>query len=320
MREGAAPRPLPELHRPPHQPAAPPRRRHVRGHRLGHGHRRDRRALHRHQGAPTAARRSSTTAAAARGTTSAAATAARTRAALGSRYASNALAQEKTGEFWVDGQLFGKPQCHTTGDYEHAEVAVFLGKNPWQSHGFPRARPILKAIANDPDRCLIVIDPRRTETAELADIHLQVKPGTDAWCLTALLAILFEEDLRRPRASSTEHANRARGARRPDRHRRHRPQRGDLRRRRGPAAHHRPADGRGVEHVDLRGPRRPAGAAQHAQLVAREAGLAGHRQLRQAGGDEPPHRVRPARSAAAPPRRPRPSAGTASSPGWSPPR
>ncbi len=55
-------------------------------------------------------------------------------------YSSNALAQEKTGEFWVDGQLFGRPRCHTTGDYEHAEVAVFVGKNPWQSHGFPRAR------------------------------------------------------------------------------------------------------------------------------------------------------------------------------------
>jgi formate dehydrogenase len=117
------------------------------------------------------------------------------RAALGATYTSNALAQEKTGEFWVDGQLFGRPRCHTTGDYERAEVAVFVGKNPWQSHGFPRARPILKAIANDPERAMIVIDPRRTETAELADFHLQVRPGTDAWCLSALLAVLVEEDL-----------------------------------------------------------------------------------------------------------------------------
>ena len=34
-----------------------------------------------------------------------------------------------------------------TGDFEHAEVAVFVGKNPWQSHGFPRARAILREIA-----------------------------------------------------------------------------------------------------------------------------------------------------------------------------
>lgn len=118
-----------------------------------------------------------------------------TRAAFGSIYTSNALAQEKTGEFWVDGRLFGRPRCHTTGEWDEAEVLVFVGKNPWQSHGFPRARTVLKAVANDPDRSMIVIDPRRTETADLADIHLQVRPGGDAWCLGALLAVLVEEGL-----------------------------------------------------------------------------------------------------------------------------
>jgi anaerobic selenocysteine-containing dehydrogenase len=115
-----------------------------------------------------------------------------TRAALGITYASNALAQEKTGEFWVDGELFGKTSCHTTGDFEHAQVAVFWGKNPWQSHGFPRARVVLKEIANDPDRTLIVVDPKRSETADLADIHLQVRPGADAWLLAALLAAIVD--------------------------------------------------------------------------------------------------------------------------------
>ena len=118
-----------------------------------------------------------------------------TRAALGVRYTSNALAQEKTGEFWVDGQLFGSSRCHTTGDYERAQVAVFWGKNPWQSHGFPRARTVLKEIARDPQRTLVVVDPRRTETAEMADIHLQVRPGGDAFALAALLAILVEDGL-----------------------------------------------------------------------------------------------------------------------------
>lgn len=118
-----------------------------------------------------------------------------TRAALGSRYASNALAQEKTGEFWVDGQLFGNEHCHTSGDWEHAEVAVFLGKNPWQTHGVPRARVVLKEIADDPDRAMVVVDPRRTETAELADFHLQVRPGGDAHLLAAMLAIVVTEDL-----------------------------------------------------------------------------------------------------------------------------
>jgi anaerobic selenocysteine-containing dehydrogenase len=113
-------------------------------------------------------------------------------AALGVKYRSNALAQEKTGEMYVDGRLYGG---HTKGDFEHAEVVVFIGKNPWQSHSFPRTRPVLKEMAADPERCMVVIDPRRSETAAMADVHLQVKPGTDAWCLSALGAVLVQEDL-----------------------------------------------------------------------------------------------------------------------------
>lgn len=114
---------------------------------------------------------------------------------LGSVYRSNALAQEKTGEFWVDGKLFGRPRCHTAPDLEHAEVVIFVGKNPWHSHGFPRARHVLKEIASNPKRTMIVIDPRKTETAKLAHYHLQVRPGTDAYCLAALLAVLVQENL-----------------------------------------------------------------------------------------------------------------------------
>ncbi|MFL5831120.1 MAG: molybdopterin-dependent oxidoreductase, partial [Solirubrobacteraceae bacterium] len=98
--------------------------------------------------------------------------------AVGARYRSGALAQEKMGEGWVDAHLYGG---HTRGDFEHAEVAVFVGKNPWQSQSFPRARVTLRELARDPDRALIVIDPVLTETAEMADIHLRVRPGTDAW-------------------------------------------------------------------------------------------------------------------------------------------
>jgi anaerobic selenocysteine-containing dehydrogenase len=74
-------------------------------------------------------------------------------------------------------------------------VALFIGKNPWHSHSIQRARVTLKEIAGDAARTLIVIDPRRTKTAALADIHLQVKPGMDAWLLSALIAMLIEEEL-----------------------------------------------------------------------------------------------------------------------------
>jgi len=111
---------------------------------------------------------------------------------LGIKYRSNALAQEKTGEFWVNGKMFGGGPH---GDFENAEVAVFLGKNPWQSHGFPQTRKILKEIAKDPERCMIVLDPCVTDTAKISDFHLQVKPGTDAWALSAMIAVIIQEKL-----------------------------------------------------------------------------------------------------------------------------
>jgi anaerobic selenocysteine-containing dehydrogenase len=114
-----------------------------------------------------------------------------TRALLGSKFRSSALAQEKTGEFWVAEKMMGTA---TRSDFEHCEVGVFLGKNPWFSHSVPRARVTIREIAKDPERCLVVIDPRRTETADLADYHLAVKPGGDAWLLAAMLAILVQDD------------------------------------------------------------------------------------------------------------------------------
>lgn len=112
--------------------------------------------------------------------------------AIGSRYRSNALAQEKTGEAWVDAHLYG---AHTRGEFEHAEVSVFVGKNPWMSQSFPRARVVLNEIAKDPARSMIVVDPVVTDTAKMADFHLRVRPGTDAWCLAAMAAVLVQEDL-----------------------------------------------------------------------------------------------------------------------------
>ena len=109
---------------------------------------------------------------------------------LGMKYRSNALAQEKTGEFWVNGMMFGN---HVKGDFEHCEVAIFLGKNPWHSHGVPRARAWLRDFSKDPKRSLIVIDPVVTETAEFADVHLQVKPGSDAWLLAAMVGMLVQQ-------------------------------------------------------------------------------------------------------------------------------
>jgi anaerobic selenocysteine-containing dehydrogenase len=114
--------------------------------------------------------------------------------ALGSRNVFNALSQEKTGDFWINGHMFGSQTCHTAEDVHHCDLLLVIGANPWIAHGFPNARDHLNQIRKDPARKLVVVDPRRSETAEMADLHLAVRPGADAFLLGALLATLVRSD------------------------------------------------------------------------------------------------------------------------------
>ncbi|MEM7343816.1 MAG: molybdopterin-dependent oxidoreductase [Chloroflexota bacterium] len=117
------------------------------------------------------------------------------RAAVGTPYVYSSLAQEKTGDFWLNGKLFGRQTCHVTEGIEHSDYVILIGTNPWQSHGFPQARRVLRELEKDPNRTLVVIDPRRTTTARMADIHIAVKPGMDAFLMTAMLAVIVQEGL-----------------------------------------------------------------------------------------------------------------------------
>ena len=114
------------------------------------------------------------------------------RAALGMRYKGNAISQEKTGLAWVFSRMVGGP-IHS--DVHGAQVAMFVGKNPFMSNGMDRARQFLREISKDPARKLIVVDPRRTETADYADIHLAVTPGRDAWCMAAIIGHIVQSKL-----------------------------------------------------------------------------------------------------------------------------
>jgi len=114
--------------------------------------------------------------------------------AMGSSNYYSALSQEKTGDFWVNGFLFGAQNAHTTEDVEHCDLLVVIGCNPWLAHGFRNARNHLNEIKKDPSRHLLVIDPRRTEAAAVADLHLQLRPGTDAFLLSAILALILRRD------------------------------------------------------------------------------------------------------------------------------
>ena len=98
--------------------------------------------------------------------------------------------------------LFGHKSLFPIPDIDRTDYFLMLGANPIASNGsiwtVPDVKKRIKALQARGGK-LVVIDPRRTETAELASEHHFITPGTDALFLLALLNTIFAEDLARPR-------------------------------------------------------------------------------------------------------------------------
>jgi anaerobic selenocysteine-containing dehydrogenase len=114
---------------------------------------------------------------------------------LGSRWNYSAANQEFSGRYWAHGLTFGNQNIQMESDFENCDMLMLVGKNPMMSHHFQQARRRLTRMSKDPDRLLVVVDPRVSETARIADIHLALRPGTDALLIKAMIAIVLSEGL-----------------------------------------------------------------------------------------------------------------------------
>jgi anaerobic selenocysteine-containing dehydrogenase len=115
--------------------------------------------------------------------------------ALGSRYQYSSANQEFAGRYWAHGLTFGSQVLELVPDYENTEMLMAVGWNGMMSHHIPQARRVLTRISKDPGKLLVVIDPRRSETAKIANIHLALRPGTDALLLKSMIAIILREGM-----------------------------------------------------------------------------------------------------------------------------
>jgi anaerobic selenocysteine-containing dehydrogenase len=120
--------------------------------------------------------------------------------ALGSRSVFNAPAIDTLPKEVSTGLMFGGPfpEAVPVPDIDRTHYLLIVGANPMVSHGslmtMPDAPRRLKAVVERGGK-LVVIDPRRTETAKIASKHHFVRPGTDAAFLLALVHTLFAEGL-----------------------------------------------------------------------------------------------------------------------------
>lgn len=118
--------------------------------------------------------------------------------ALGTRNVFSAATLDQMPRHVASGLLFGHWMSVPVPDIERTDFLLMLGANPVASNGsmwtVPDFRGKAKALRARGGR-LVVVDPRRTETAALADEHLFIRPGGDAFLLLGMVHTLFDEGL-----------------------------------------------------------------------------------------------------------------------------
>jgi anaerobic selenocysteine-containing dehydrogenase len=96
------------------------------------------------------------------------------------------------------GLVFGTPFSVPVPDIDRSRFILMLGANPMASNGSLWTVPDFRGRARrmrERGGRLVVVDPRRSETAAIADEHVAIRPGTDALLLAGMVHTLFAEDL-----------------------------------------------------------------------------------------------------------------------------
>ena len=118
--------------------------------------------------------------------------------ALGTRNRFSASTLDQIPKQLASGLMFGHDLSIPVPDIERTDFLLILGGNPMVSNGslwtVPDFRGKAKALRARGGR-LVVVDPRRSETAEAADQHLFIRPGSDVFLLLGMVETIFAERL-----------------------------------------------------------------------------------------------------------------------------
>jgi anaerobic selenocysteine-containing dehydrogenase len=98
------------------------------------------------------------------------------------------------------GLMYGDPEAISVPDLDRTDFLLMLGANPWESNGSLCTAPDFPGRIQDLLRRggrFVVVDPRRTRTAEHASEHVPICPGTDIYLLLGLMHVLARDGLTR---------------------------------------------------------------------------------------------------------------------------
>ena len=117
--------------------------------------------------------------------------------ALGTKNRFSATSADQLPHHFVSSLMFGHPLLLPVPDIDRTDFMLIIGGNPLASNGsmmtVPDVANRLKAIQKRGGK-FVVIDPRKTETAKIADQHIFIKPATDVYLLLAILNEILHEN------------------------------------------------------------------------------------------------------------------------------
>lgn len=121
--------------------------------------------------------------------------------AVGSQNRFSATSNDQLPHMLASLEMFGHQVLFPIPDIDNTDLFICIGGNPMASNGslmtVPDFRGRLKALKQRGGK-MIVVDPRRTETARLAEEFHFIRPGTDAFLLMAMVNTLFADELIHP--------------------------------------------------------------------------------------------------------------------------
>lgn len=116
--------------------------------------------------------------------------------ALGAQYYYNPMGIEFMGIKWANGRIIGH-QGHMVdglGEIDKVDTFIYWGSNSYVSHNvmLSSGRFFIKEMSERPDKRIITVDPRLSETARMSDMHVMLRPGSDAIMTRGLIALILD--------------------------------------------------------------------------------------------------------------------------------
>ncbi len=112
---------------------------------------------------------------------------------MGSQYYFNPIGIEFMGSWWSHGKIFGDQMHFLEPDDDNCEMLIFWGSNSYVSGQILNAREKIRETSRGTERMVVSVDPRLSETARMADLHIMPRMGADSLMLRGMIALILQK-------------------------------------------------------------------------------------------------------------------------------